>query len=267
MIGHVQSRKVREVLSYFQWIYSLDSVKLAERFARLNARSSNAHPLTVLLEMNVSGEASKEGIAANRWQDDPVQRGAIWDEVRAILALPGLQIRGLMTVAPIVEDMQAARPVFAALRTLRDALATDFPSAPWDVLSMGMTDDYPVAIEEGATHIRVGRAIFGERMRIKFVSRVYCKGAAKMVYALINLVNLVFKLFELLILARILISWVQADPYSPIVQFLHNTTEPFLAPVRRRLPPTGMFDISPMVVIIIALVINQLLVQVLINFL
>jgi len=78
---------------------------------------------------------------------------------------------------------------------------------------------------------------------------------------LANLVSLGFRLFELLILARILLSWINPDPYASIVQLLHNATEPFLAPVRRRLPPTGMFDLSPMVVILIAVILNQIVVQ------
>jgi YggT family protein len=88
-----------------------------------------------------------------------------------------------------------------------------------------------------------------------------------MARTLIELVNLGFRLFELLILARILLSWINPDPFSPIVQFLHNTTEPFLAPIRRRLPPTGMFDLSPMIVILIAVVANQLIVQLLFSLL
>lgn len=80
-------------------------------------------------------------------------------------------------------------------------------------------------------------------------------------YTLASIINLVFRAFELLILGRILLSWLNPDPYSPIVQFLHNTTEPFLAPVRRRLPPAGMFDLSPMVVILIAVILNQIVVQ------
>jgi hypothetical protein len=83
--------------------------------------------------------------------------------VQHIVALPGVQVDGLMTMAPIVEDMQQTRPVFRAIRLLRDALAQDFPKQSWAALSMGMTDDYPVAIEEGATLVRIGRAIFGER--------------------------------------------------------------------------------------------------------
>ncbi len=161
MVGHVQSRKARFVIGPFALLHSLDSVHLAERlshYAQLAGRT-----LDVLLEMNVSGEASKEGWAAWRWRDDRACRHALWEEVAQVLALPGLRVRGLMTMAPIVADMEQARPVFAALRELRDALAGDFPAASWHELSMGMTDDYPVAVEEGATIVRIGRAIFGER--------------------------------------------------------------------------------------------------------
>ncbi|MBO9384511.1 MAG: alanine racemase, partial [Roseiflexus sp.] len=84
-------------------------------------------------------------------------------DVEQILALPHLDVRGLMTIAPWVPDPEAARPVFRATRRLRDALAQRFPIAPWRDLSMGMTDDFEVAIEEGATIVRIGRAIFGER--------------------------------------------------------------------------------------------------------
>ncbi len=80
-----------------------------------------------------------------------------------MVGLPQVQIEGLMTIAPIVSDPEQARPYFASLRALRDAFADDFPQASWQVLSMGMSDDYTVAIEEGATHVRIGRAIFGER--------------------------------------------------------------------------------------------------------
>ena len=83
-----------------------------------------------------------------------------------------------------------------------------------------------------------------------------------MFYLLLNVLNLAFTIFNLLILARVLISWLQLDPYSPIIQFLHNTTEPFLAPVRRRLPPVGMMDLSPIVVLIIAWVLQGILNQI-----
>ncbi len=169
MIGHVQSRKARDVIDQFSVIHSLDSLKLAERYSRLAVESGRTPHF--LLQMNVSGEASKEGFEASQWQTDNTQCQALWQAVRQIIALPGLHIGGLMTIAPVVSDSEAARPVFAALRRLRDALAADFPASDWTSLSMGMTDDYPVAIEEGATLVRVGRAIFGARDAIDSIDR------------------------------------------------------------------------------------------------
>lgn len=160
MIGHIQSRKAKDVVSLFDAVHSVDTLKLAERLSRLAMERGRV--LDALLEINVSGEASKHGFAAAGWQHDAAVRDAMWADVGATLALPGLRVRGLMTMAPIVADIEQARPVFAGLRELRDALATGFGVALPD-LSMGMTDDYPVAIEEGATFIRIGRAIFGER--------------------------------------------------------------------------------------------------------
>ncbi len=160
MIGHIQSRKARDVPPLFNVVHSVDSLKLAEKLARLMVERGER--LDVLLEVNVSGEATKSGLNAANWSTDPAVRATMWHEVEAILALSGLNVRGLMTMAPIVEDMEQARPVFAALAGLRDALAESL-GVPLLDLSMGMTDDYPVAIEEGATLVRVGRAIFGQR--------------------------------------------------------------------------------------------------------
>jgi pyridoxal phosphate enzyme (YggS family) len=161
MIGHVQSRKARYVTSDFRLLHSLDSFHLAERLNRLLVEQGAT--LDVLLEVNVSGEESKQGWDVPNWQDNPAQRQVLWQDVVQLLTLPALNVRGLMTMAPIVEQPEAARPVFSALRRLRDALANDFPGPAWAELSMGMTDDYPVAVEEGATLVRVGRAIFGAR--------------------------------------------------------------------------------------------------------
>lgn len=161
MIGHVQSRKARLVTRGYSLLHSLDSVRLAERLARNLAAHGNT--LDVLLQMNVSGEATKEGFDAYQWNKRTTQRADLWRDIAAILALPGLRVRGLMTIAPLADDPEAARSTFAALRGLRDALREDFPGAEWSALSMGMTDDYPIAIEEGATLVRIGRAIFGAR--------------------------------------------------------------------------------------------------------
>ena len=152
LIGPIQSRKAelavacRPVL-----IHSVDRLKIAERLDRFAGQSGVQ--LDILLEVNVSGEASKFGYKPD----------GIWQDVEAILALPALQVRGLMTIPPFSEDPEAARCFFVALRQLRDRLAARWPQADWQHLSMGMSHDFEVAIEEGATIVRVGTAIFGER--------------------------------------------------------------------------------------------------------
>lgn len=163
MIGHLQSRKVADALAHFDVIHSVDSLKLAERLNRLAERDGVESPVPVLLECNVSGEPSKYGFELGRWGEDREVWATFFDVVRRIVDLPRLRLGGLMTMAPIVSDPELARPVFIALRTLRDALIGEFPDTEWKHLSMGMTDDFEVAIEEGATLIRVGRAIFGPR--------------------------------------------------------------------------------------------------------
>lgn len=159
MIGHIQRRKAPLVIEHFDYVHSLERLALAEKLSDLAVAARRELP--VLLECNVAGEASKYGYALQGWETRPEVREAFWREVAAILALPGLQVRGLMTMAPIVEDPEMARPVFASLRALRDALCEAFPAATWTQLSMGMSDDFAVAVEEGATLVRVGRAIFG----------------------------------------------------------------------------------------------------------
>ncbi|NJL92596.1 MAG: YggS family pyridoxal phosphate-dependent enzyme [Anaerolineae bacterium] len=162
MIGHVQSRKARDVVAAgFSLVHSLDSVRLAERYSRF--AQEGAQSLAVLLEINVSGEATKSGWLAYNWENEKDQRQTLWMAVQQMAQLPGLRLLGLMTMAPWGTDPEQTRPVFRRLRLLRDALQHDFTALELDVLSMGMTDDYMVAIQEGATLIRVGRAIFGER--------------------------------------------------------------------------------------------------------
>lgn len=160
MIGHVQSRKAKLVVPLFDVVHSVDSIKLAEKFSAL--AQENDKKLPILLEINISGEAAKEGIPATDWSHDARVKATVWQIVREIVALPGLEVRGLMTMAPFYDDAEQTRPVFADLAALRAALSNDLNIA-LPVLSMGMTNDYEVAIEEGATWVRIGRAIFGER--------------------------------------------------------------------------------------------------------
>ncbi len=156
MVGHVQSRKARDIAPLFDVVHSVDSIKIAQRL------SHEEDPLLCLLQVNVSGERTKGGLMAVEWQTHSAQHDRLWQDVQTIAELPGLSICGLMTMAPIVADPETVRPVFAGLAQLRDAL-TESLGLVLPELSMGMTDDYPVAVEEGATMVRIGRAIFGER--------------------------------------------------------------------------------------------------------
>lgn len=161
LIGHLQRNKARPAAELFDLVHSVDSLRLAETLAR------NVVPgrrLPVLLQVNVSGEATKEGFNLPGGLSNAPGLDALLPAVEGILALPQLEVRGLMTIAPIVATPDAARPSFEALRELRDELARRYPSGQWGELSMGMTDDFEAAIAEGATIVRVGRAIFGERL-------------------------------------------------------------------------------------------------------
>jgi pyridoxal phosphate enzyme (YggS family) len=157
LVGHLQSRKVREAVGPFDMIHSVDTVKLADKLSRLCVEAGRVMP--ILLECNVSGEETKYGFAVK----DAASKERWMEDVEEIVALPGVRVEGLMTVAPVVADAKDARPAFRALRELRDESAARFPQAGWHRLSMGMTDDFIIAVEEGATMVRIGRAIFGER--------------------------------------------------------------------------------------------------------
>lgn len=166
MIGHIQSRKAKDVTNYegarrFGLVHSIHDLALAQRFSRLVTEQAGA-PLTWLAQVNVSGEASKSGFEGFGWERDSAVFETLADQLAAAADLTGLQLGGLMTMAPIVDEAEDVRPVFRSLRLLRDALEQRLGVA-LPHLSMGMTDDYPVAVEEGATLVRVGRAIFGER--------------------------------------------------------------------------------------------------------
>lgn len=151
MIGSIQSRKTSQAVGPFALIHSVDRVKIAHRIAQTAQEAGRVMP--ILLEVNVSGEASKQGFS-------PSDLSAA---VAEIAALEGVEIQGLMTMAPLVDDPQETRPFFRELRQLLERLREQFPNLAWRHLSMGMTNDFEVAVEEGATIIRVGSAIFGSR--------------------------------------------------------------------------------------------------------
>lgn len=160
MIGHIQSRKARDIPSLFDVVHSVDSLKVATLLGDASTRLNR--PLSVLVQINMSGEASKEGLLAVDWQHNRAVREALWTTIGAIQRIEGIDIQGLMTLAPFYDDAEQTRPVFQALAGLRDALRDDLGLSLTE-LSMGMTNDYEVAIEEGATQVRIGRAVFGER--------------------------------------------------------------------------------------------------------
>ena len=153
LIGHLQSNKVGKALQLFDVIHSVDSLALAQTLSRRLTPAGRREPLDMLLEVNISGEASKQGFAPE----------AVLANGPAINALPGLRLRGLMTVAPLVPDPEDVRPIFRELHQLRHQLRDRLGGQPLPDLSMGMSHDFAVAVEEGATMVRVGTAIFGPR--------------------------------------------------------------------------------------------------------
>jgi hypothetical protein len=156
MIGHLQSNKSSKAAELFSAIDSIDSVKVAER---LNASAQALNKkLKVLIEINVGGEAAKSGVAPGSPE--------LEDLLNSASRFESLEFRGLMTVPPFTEDPEGSRPYFRRLRSLRDQIsARKLPAISTDVLSMGMSHDFEVAIEEGSTCIRIGTAIFGERAK------------------------------------------------------------------------------------------------------
>jgi hypothetical protein len=163
MIGPIQRRKASLVVTHFDYVHSVDRREVAQKLSTLAIAAGKTLP--ILLECNVSGEASKHGYPVAGWEQNETVRATFFAEIAAVGALPGLRLSGLMTMAPIVPAAEDARPIFTSLRALRDALQDHFPAQSFDQLSMGMSDDFPVAVEEGATLVRVGRAIFGDYHR------------------------------------------------------------------------------------------------------
>ena len=161
MVGHIQSRKAKDAAPLFDWVHSIDRLKIARRLSR--AAQADGRALPGLIEVNLSGEASKYGFDLSRWPDDEAQSQRFYQAVEEMLALPQLDIQGLMTLAPYTEEPETVRPVFRRLNALRAALRERFPQRAWEHLSMGMSGDFEVAVEEGATMVRVGTAIFGAR--------------------------------------------------------------------------------------------------------
>jgi len=154
LIGHLQSNKAKKAVELFQAVDSVDSLRLAEKLNQ--AAEQLDRTFSVLIEIKTGNEASKSGIPA----DSP----ELEDLLRAAASLEHLQVRGLMTVPPFTENPEGARPYFRRLRELREVIAArKVPRIEMDVLSMGMSHDFEVAVEEGSTCVRVGSSIFGAR--------------------------------------------------------------------------------------------------------
>jgi len=156
MIGHLQTNKAAKTVELFRAVDSVDSLKLAEKLDA--AAGQLGRKLDVLIEINVGGESAKSGVAPNS--------AALEELLLAAPRIEAIVFRGLMTVPPFTEDPEGARPYFRKLRELRDAIAArKLPGVAMSQLSMGMSHDFEVAIEEGSTCVRVGTAIFGERRK------------------------------------------------------------------------------------------------------
>ncbi len=151
-IGPIQSNKTRPIAEHFTWVHSVDRLRIAERLSA--ARPPQLAPLQVCIQVNIGDEATKSGIAP----------GAALDLARAVAALPHVRLRGLMAIPPAAEDAARQRRQFAELRRLKEAIAA--AGIALDTLSMGMSADFEAAIAEGATLVRVGTAIFGERQKV-----------------------------------------------------------------------------------------------------
>lgn len=153
LVGPLQSNKARRAVELFDVIQTVDSLDLAERLSRIAGELHAGRPLPLLLQVNVDDDAAKSGFDARELERD----------LAPILDLPGLTIDGLMTVGRLVDEPEHARPTFIALRALSERLRARHAGLG-PALSMGMSEDYPIAVEEGATLVRIGRAIFGERL-------------------------------------------------------------------------------------------------------
>lgn len=157
MIGHVQSRKAKIIAEDFDMLHSLDSIKLAEKLESYLSLTGKVLP--VLLELNVSGEESKCGWPA--WDHEKVEM--LLPVIDRLKMLPHLKISGLMTMPPLFESPESTRPYFKKLRTVQEYFCSQVSDIDWNVLSMGTSADFEIAIEEGATFVRVGQAILGPR--------------------------------------------------------------------------------------------------------
>ena len=159
MIGHIQSRKTELVCRYFDMVHSLDRLKIARLMDRFCGELNRQMP--VLLEVNLSGEESKSGWDA--WDED--RWDLLLEPFAQIAEMKHLTVRGLMSMPPLSQNPESTRPIYQRMRRLQSFLRIELPNMTWDELSIGTSFDYPVAIEEGATMVRIGTELFGPRPR------------------------------------------------------------------------------------------------------
>ena len=157
MIGHIQSRKVELVSRYFDKVHSVDRLKIARYLNRYCGELNKVMP--ILIEVNLSGEESKAGFPA--WHEDQWMELTI--ALDEIVKLPNVSVKGLMTMPPLFDDPEMSRPIYRKLKRLQRSLMERFPDTCWDELSIGTSFDYEIAVEEGATLVRIGTELFGPR--------------------------------------------------------------------------------------------------------
>lgn len=152
MVGYLQRNKVKKALKIFDYIQSLDRLSLAEEIDK-EAKRMGIDKVKVLVEVNISGEPTKHGVVPEE----------LFDFIDSLDRFESLDIRGLMTIGPLTDDIEKIREAFRKMNFLFEKVKRDFPRVRWEYLSMGMTDDFEIAIEEGSNMVRVGRGIFGSR--------------------------------------------------------------------------------------------------------
>ena len=161
MIGQLQSRKAARAGQLFSWVHSVDRAKVAAKLSE--AAVANGKHVMILLEVNLSGEMSKSGFDLSGWPDNKSQETEFFRSIESLAQLPNLVISGLMTIPPYDENSERSRPIFARLKSLQGRLMSKYSSLGWDQLSMGMSADFEVAIQEGSTIVRLGTILFGAR--------------------------------------------------------------------------------------------------------
>lgn len=162
-IGHLQTRQSQAVVQYAHYFHAVDRLKIAERLSTQLLQLNQEMP--VFIQVNISGEDSKGGFLVDNWQKDSQQFQSLIQSIETIATLPRLKILGLMTMAPFDASSETLRYLFNNMKMLSMALQEQFPLLSMKELSMGMSRDFEIAIEAGATYVRIGSAIFGERVK------------------------------------------------------------------------------------------------------